>query len=222
MILPTAGTPLSPQGRRWGGSLQQLCCAGALTSSVTSFLNSSSPSFVKCYLTSSLDLVGMERDPGQREATRLPREPRANGDISLCVAAATVSLGTQGAGILPKKPGGSLRRLLTINHWWRMLGRECWHGTGWQREPPRQLQLAVPGHTSATSLQPAAAPSSCSALTHCFIMLLLILSLFIHTQIQLHKPQQHHAASSLCPSLPLLTVGTESEHISSPPRLTHF
>lgn len=150
-----------------------------------------------------------------RGSVRSP-QPRANGDTTLCVAAATVSLGTQGAGILPIKPGGSLRRLLTINHSWRMLGQECWHGSERQRGPPPRLQLAVLGHTSATSLQLAAASSSCSALTHYFIMLPLILSLFIHTQIQLHKPQQHHAASSLHLALPLLTIGTESEQFTSP------
>lgn len=144
-------------------------------------------------LISSLDLVGMERDPGQREVARLPCEPRAHGDTALCVAAATVSLGMQGAGTLPAEPGGSLRRLLTINHSWCRLGRECWHGTA------RQLQLAVPGHTRATSLHPPTASSSCSALTHYFIMVLSVLSLFTHTdtaapcsQLPLPAPAPSH------------------------------
>lgn len=59
-------------------------------------------------LISSVDLVGTECDLGQGKAARLPPEPRANGDTALCVAAATVSLGTQGAGTLPTKAGGSL------------------------------------------------------------------------------------------------------------------
>lgn len=62
-----------------------------------------------------------------------------------------------------------------------MLGWERWHGSERQQGPPLRLQLAVPGHTGATSLQLAAASNSCSALTHYFIMLPLILSfLYIH------------------------------------------
>lgn len=59
-------TPV-PTEKEMGGSPQQLCCAGALTSSVTLFLNSSLPLFLKCYSTSSPHLAGMEHDPGQRK-----------------------------------------------------------------------------------------------------------------------------------------------------------
>lgn len=57
------------------------------------------PTICQMLLISSLDLAG------QRKAARLPREPRANGDTALCVAAATASLGTQGAGTLPSHEG---------------------------------------------------------------------------------------------------------------------
>lgn len=169
-------------------------------------------------LISSLDLAGMERDVGQCEASRVPCEPRAHGDTALCMAAATVSLGTQGAGTLPMEPGGSLQRLLTINHSRCRLGRECWHGTARQREPPLWLQLAVPGHTRATSLHLPVASSSCSALTHSFIMVPSILSLFTHTD-----------RAAPCSQLPLPTPAPShyrdrerTVHISSPARLTYF
>lgn len=81
-----------------------------------------------------------------------------------------------------------------------MLGWERWHGSERQRGPPLRLQLAVPGHTSATSLQLAAASNSCSALTHYFIMLPLILSfLYIHRYSCTNHSSTMQPASSAWP-----------------------
>lgn len=106
-------TPV-PTEQELGASPQQLCCAGALTSSAAEFLIT-----IICQML--FQRLPRPGGHGVIRAARLPREPRANGATALCVAAATASWEHKELEHFPRRQEGHFEgcsQLITAGGCW--------------------------------------------------------------------------------------------------------